>query len=310
MENLDESKQTYDDLKSENETKINGNEAIVHLATVTNDGESIQLDSNKNLISFTSTSSSVSSNFSVEDLQMLETDDNLANHNEDIGYPETSEYETTSHVRASKILTGAGSWSMASNESLFSIRMDSTSFRHLDNFSPVLEKEEDEGDQFSATSKSSSSSDSFVFPILSGEMENDDSPYPRGSLIEPMQLSPPKVEPAPESRSMPAESEAEIKETTTFITWTTWFPCKWFPPGRGRWGSDLGWRNLDAYFGRYSNTPTSDNRGRRSGVGGPVAVKTNEGKFYMTSPLEDIGHTNIGHIGRELHVIMCGQEKT
>lgn len=56
-------------------------------------------------------------------------------------------------------------------------------------------------------------------------MENGDSPYPRDSLIGPVQLSPPKVEPAPETQTKPAESEAKVKETTTFITWTKWFPC-------------------------------------------------------------------------------------
>lgn len=172
MENLEESNKSSADLELKNATTNNGNEAVVHPAKTIEDDESIQLDSNKNLIPFTSTSSSISSNFSVEDLQILESDhdesssvlepdDHLANQNEDSS---DSGY-ITSNVLASKILTGPGNWSMASNESLFSIRMGSTSFCHLDSFSPVMEKEEeDEGNQISATSRSSSS-DSFVFPM-------------------------------------------------------------------------------------------------------------------------------------------------
>ncbi|KAI3785654.1 hypothetical protein L1987_44778 [Smallanthus sonchifolius] len=234
----DESNQN---LESENATTNNDNEATEH-----------QFGLNKKLISFTSSSSSVSSDFSLEDLEILDgehdkssltleaDDDHLATNNENLsasGSPtiqlmerqETCRYGIPSHVYAR---TGPGNWSMASNESLFSIHMGGTSFCRLDSQvtdgkivemddennqgSSILDestyKEDEAGNHTSATR--SSSSNSFVFPILSGETENGGSPQPRGSLIGPVPQSPPKP--------TASEAKAEAKETTTFIAWTKW----------------------------------------------------------------------------------------
>ncbi|MFS7972164.1 hypothetical protein Hanom_Chr09g00841501 [Helianthus anomalus] len=255
MGHLDESNQTSEDLDSVNAATNNGCEATVHPA-IAHD-ESTQIASNKKSISLSSSSSSTSSVISLEDLQILDSEHD-EDHNEnlsDSGKPtiqvmEHPETTIPSHVVAKKIFSGPGNWSMASNESLFSIRMDSTNFCHLDSFSPLFDLsndgqcvdgkiletdeeynqgssnlddpafEEDRGSCFSAST--SSSSNSLVFPILSGEMENGGSPYPRGSLIGPVPQSPPKPELEPKASG---DEEAEAKETTTNLTWTKWFPC-------------------------------------------------------------------------------------
>ncbi|KAI3726842.1 hypothetical protein L1987_66648 [Smallanthus sonchifolius] len=242
MGHSDESNQN---LESENATTNNDNEAIEH-----------QFGSNQKSISLTSSSSSISSDFSLEDLEILDSEHDKSslmleadeNHNEDLSdsglptiqmmeRPESCRYGISSHVYARN---GPGNWSMASNESLFSIHMGGNSFCRLDSqvtdgkivemddensqTSSILDEstyKEDEGNHTSATS--SSSSNSFVFPILSGETENGGSPHPRGSLTGPVPQSPLKLE--PQSKPTASEAKAEAKETTTFIAWTKWFPC-------------------------------------------------------------------------------------
>ncbi|KAI7746179.1 hypothetical protein M8C21_016257 [Ambrosia artemisiifolia] len=244
-------------MESVNATTNNGNEEILLHPDIAPD-ESDQIGSTKNLISLSSNTSSTSSVLSLEDLRIVDDE----KHNENLSESGKTAIEVMerpetiqSHVVAKKMFTGPGNWSMASNESLFSLRMDSTNFCHLDSFSPlfdlpydkqcvdgkILETDEgnyqgssvldepayieDEGSRFSAST--SSSSNSLVFPILLGETENDGSPYPHGSLIEPVPQSPPKPEPALDRRSKPKASgtEAEAKETTTYAPWSEWFPC-------------------------------------------------------------------------------------
>ncbi|KAK9066589.1 hypothetical protein SSX86_013912 [Deinandra increscens subsp. villosa] len=253
---LDESNESSDHLESENATKNNGDEATVHP----------DIDHDDFIQFVSSDSSSSSSDFSLEDLQIDEDQfENLSGSGspaiQSMEHPETSEHGISSHPETSrKVFTGPGNWSMASNESLFSIHMGGSSFCRMDSFSPafnlpldsqfvdgkILETDEENNEgtsipdeptdkeakenPFSATSSSSSSSsNSFVFPILSGEMEKGGSPCPRGSPTGPVPESPPKLEPAPERQSEPAaaesEAKAEAKETTTFIAWTKWFPC-------------------------------------------------------------------------------------
>ncbi|KAL7604533.1 hypothetical protein Lser_V15G18483 [Lactuca serriola] len=163
MGSLDKSKQTSEDLESEHATTSNGNESIANPAIV-ND-ESIQFDSDKKVLSFASYSSSILSDSSpVQDLETqhdkssfkLKADDQLekpnveSNHSPSTPPPndhiseippiqlmerqETPKYRIPSHVFTRKKSTTPGDWSMASNESLFSIPMGSIRLYNQDSF--------------------------------------------------------------------------------------------------------------------------------------------------------------------------------
>ncbi|CAI9281508.1 unnamed protein product [Lactuca saligna] len=163
MGSLDKSKQTSEDLESEHATTSNGNESIANPAIV-ND-ESIQLDSDKKVLSFASCSSSILSDSSpVQDSETqhdksslkLKADDQLENPNEEsnpspsipppndhisesppiqlMERQETPKYRIPSHVFTRKKSTTPGDWSMASNESLFSIPMGSIRLYNQDSF--------------------------------------------------------------------------------------------------------------------------------------------------------------------------------